>query len=186
MEMLKQVVELFRYPERETRAIATAAMTRKGLYGGFAAVVYALPGLFLFSGQVIAGMTVVPALLCALLYAGLSVAGVAGFGWLAGRLCPLFGGHGGALAAHKLAVYGLLPFAVGGIFYLIPLEAAYWLAMLAGLYSYYLLYQGLLNIAAVPMTRVVPLLVILSLCALLLFFSIRESVFLVAPGLFAR
>jgi hypothetical protein len=84
-------------------------------------------------------------------------------GLIIDALAPSFAGEKNQVRATQVAVYSFTPAWVAGALYLLPSFGR--LAMLAGLYGFYLLFLGLPRLMKCPQDRAVPYTIAVALCA---------------------
>ena len=111
------------------------------------------------------------ALVGAVIHVVMAVVSVFVIGFIIDALAPTFGGQKSMPQALKLAVYSYTPGWVFGLAAIIPFLG--WLAaLIGGLYGIYVLYLGLPKLMKNPQDKSVPYLVVIILCAIVLWMVI--------------
>ena len=137
-------------PKTEWPIIDAEPATIGGLYRNYVAILAAIPAVAMAVGMLLFGIslifvTVRPSagyvISNAILGYILSLVGVYVLALIIEALAPTFGGQKNRTQAFKLAAYSYTPAWVAGILYLLPSLGI--LVLIAGIYSFYLLYLGL-------------------------------------------
>ena len=150
MNLIERIKGLILKPKDEWVKIKGESMPVKTLFMKIVIPLAAIPAIAQFIGYALIGIRVpfvgayrIPlgtSILRAILYYALSVVSAYVAGIVVNALAPTFGSKPSLENAMKLAVYGLVPAWVGGIFYIIPSLGV--LAAIAALYGIYILYLG--------------------------------------------
>jgi hypothetical protein len=147
--LIQRATNILLHPKAEWDVIAAEPATTQGLFLGYAAILAAVPALahvvhglmpFCF---IVACYTPNPvfAVVGAVTYYVVSLAGVFVVGLIIEALAPSFGGQKDRTQAMKTAVYSWTAAWLAGIFIVVPWFGP--LLSLVGLYSFYLLFVGL-------------------------------------------
>lgn len=99
----------------------------------------------------------------------LGLAGVWLFGKLVQALAPRFGGSGEEMPAMKLAAYWPTAFWLAGAFAIVPILG---ILALLGLYSFFILHQGVPVVARVPPDRALVFTLVLIVCGIAVYLAI--------------
>lgn len=102
---------------------------------------------------------------------------------IANALAPTFSGEKHMPSALKLVAYSYTPAWIGGIFNIIP-GVGWVIALLASLYSIYLLYLGVPVLMRSPQDKAIGYTIVIILCAIVLSFIIG-AVLVAVLGIFA-
>jgi len=149
MDLVARVQGLILKPKEEWVKIKGENTPPMTLMTTYAAILALIPAAAQFIGEGVIGhsylgfawkRSIPSALLYAILYYVFILAMTYGFGFIINALAPNFGSKQNLQKAMQLAVYGMTPSFVAGIFYIIPALGI--LAMLGGLYGLYVLYLG--------------------------------------------
>jgi len=153
MNVVARAQAIILKPKEEWIKIKDEPTTVPQLFTQYAVILAAIPAIAQFIGNGLVGrripfvgwvrFPVGSAILQAILYYVFTLVSAYVFGIVINALAPSFGSKQSPQNAMKLAVYGMTPMWIGGIFYIIPLLGI--LAWLAGLYSLYVLYLGFNN-----------------------------------------
>ncbi|MGU3455294.1 Yip1 family protein [Brevundimonas sp. M1A4_2e] len=140
--LVARVKYILTRPKFEWPVIDAESATIKGLFTNYAVILAAIPAVATVVGQIAFGHRglVGPALAGALSYV-LSLISVYILGMIIDALAPTFGGTKNPVKAMQVAVYSMTPMWVAGVLNIIPTLG--WLALLIGLYGFYLMYLGL-------------------------------------------
>ncbi|MBD3369723.1 hypothetical protein GF402_05085 [Candidatus Fermentibacteria bacterium] len=106
------------------------------------------------------------------------MAGVVSF--LSSKLAPNFGGKEDLASSAKAVIYSYTPAWVAGVFYIIP--ALGWIALVAGLYSLYLLYLSAGIVIGVPENKKVGFVVILVVASVVAWILVGAIAQATMPG----
>ncbi|MET0295701.1 MAG: Yip1 family protein [Phenylobacterium sp.] len=115
----------------------------------------------------------IPTLISTVVQYGLSLAMVYVMALIVDGLAPSFGGAKDQLKAFKVAAYSYTAAWLAGIFMLLPMLAP---LGLAGLYSFYLLYQGLPRLMKSQPDKSIPYIAVITIISLLLFIVVAAIV----------
>ncbi len=163
MILLSRAQRLLLQPRAEWRRIAEEPATPAQVVRRTLLPLAAVPALGAMVGLCLVGVQSGPAMgrlpwaagaLLALALYVLAVAGVSLMGLVVATVAPTFGGQQQPGSAFKLVVHGSTAALLGGVFLLLPMLAP--LALLAALYSVYLVFTGLPVLMGTPPQRSVP------------------------------
>lgn len=192
MSLVERSLNVMKRPAAEWPVIAEEPASIASLYGGYVAILAAIPALAGFIGLSVFGISVpfvgtvrVPfmsGLVQMLVSYGLGLAAVYGLAWLASFLAPRFGGEADLLKGFKLAAYSATAAWLAGIFTLIPVLSP---LGIVGLYSVYLLYTGVPVLMRVPREKALVYTVVLLVCAVVAGIAISavSGAFIPTPSL---
>lgn len=192
MSLVERSLNVMKRPAAEWAVIAEEPASIGSLYGGYVAILAAIPALAGFIGLSIFGISVpfvgtvrVPilsGLVQMVVSYALGLGAVYGLAWLASVLAPRFGGEADLLKGFKLAAYSATAAWLAGIFTLIPALSP---LGLIGLYSVYLLYTGVPVLMRVPKEKALVYTVALLVAAVVagIVISAISGAFLPAPSL---
>ena len=150
MNLIDRVKSILLQPKETWVVIDSENTDVATLYTQYAMILAAIPAVCGFIGLSLIGFSAFGVSVRVPLVAGLvnmvlsyvlSLVGVFVLGLIINALAPTFGGHKSQIQALKVAVYASTAAMVGGVFSLLP--ALSMLALIAALYSIYLLYTGL-------------------------------------------
>lgn len=137
-------------PKTEWQVIDAEPATVGGLYGGYIAILAAIPPIAMAVGLLLFGLNLIiivihPSttyiLTSAITQYVLALVGVFVLALIIDALAPTFGGTKNRIQALKAAGYAYTPAWIAGILYIVP--ALGMLVLLAAIYSLYLLYLGI-------------------------------------------
>ncbi|WP_295190629.1 Yip1 family protein [uncultured Brevundimonas sp.] len=176
--LVARVKGILLQPKSEWLKIDGEFATTKSLFTRYAMILAAIgPVCSLLGGQLmpIMGMklSIVGAIVVALVSYGMSLAGVFLLGLIINALAPNFGGTANKVQAMKLAVYSWTAAWLAGVFGLIPMLGI--LAIL-GLYSFYLLFVGLPILMKVPEDKKVGYFIVTVIAGVVMYFIISAIV----------
>ncbi len=163
-------------PKEEWPVVEAEPITTRDLITGYAMILAAIPPVCgLIGGQIFGfgafGIAYRPslggALAQAILTYILSLVSIFVLAFIVDALAPTFLSQKNRAKAIKLVVYASTAGWVAGIFSLIPALGAF--ALLAGLYSLYLLYLGLPVMMKTPEAKILPYLISMIVAAILVF-----------------
>lgn len=151
MDLVSRVQAFVLKPKEEWAKVKGESGAFSSLFTSFAMVLAAIPAIAQFIGFGLIGrrvpflgwlrMGISASLFRALISYAFSLVIAYVFALLINALAPTFASAPNLQNALKLAVYGLMPYWVSGVLYLIPyLDVLVWLG---SLYGFYLLYLGL-------------------------------------------
>jgi hypothetical protein len=150
MDIVPRVQGLILKPKEEWTKIKGESTPIPELFMNYALILVLISGIAQFIGYGLIGVRVpfvgmyrvglISALLRGIVFAGLQLAAAYIFGMIINALAPTFGSKPNMENAMKLAVYGMTPAWIGGIFHIIP--ALGFLAFVASLYGIYVMYLG--------------------------------------------
>jgi hypothetical protein len=121
------------------------------------------------------------ALVGAVIHVVMAIVSVFVIGFIVDVLAPTFSGQKNMSQALKVAAYSYTPAWVFGLAAIIPFLG--WLgALIGGIYGIYLLYLGLPKLMKSPEEKTVPYLVVVILCAIVLWFVIAALTMCVGMG----
>jgi hypothetical protein len=153
--LVQRVKNILVKPDAEWAAIESEPASIQGLFTGYAAILAAIGPLCGIVGRSLLGMglfhvSIIAAVVGAVVGWVLSLAGVFLFGLVIEALAPSFDGTKDRLSAFKVAVYSWTAAWLAGVFQIfLPLAP---LGIL-GLYSFYLLYRGLPVLMKAPQEK---------------------------------
>lgn len=152
-----RVLDLLLHPDATWDEIDEEPATIRGLFSSYVLPMALIGPVCGFIGRSLTGVEIYGVIfrpnpgwlaLQALVSLGLTLGLVYALSVLIAELAPRYGGERDRVQAFKLAAYGATPSFVGGVFALVPqLGLA---ALLAALYSLYLLYRGLPRLVRTP------------------------------------
>jgi hypothetical protein len=145
MNLVERAQNIILKPKEEWVKIKGESTPIAQLFMGYAAILAAIPAIAQFIGYGLIGFRayrwpIGSALARAVIYYVLTLVAAYIFGIVINALAPSFASKPNMENAMKLAVFGMTPAWIGGIFYLLPSLAS--LAGLAGLYGLYIMYLG--------------------------------------------
>jgi hypothetical protein len=163
MNLVERVKRILLSPKTEWEVIDAEQTTMGELYTRYIMPLAAIGPVAQLIGSTVFGITIpfvgtyrVPigsAITQAIVAYLLSLAGTYVLALIIDALAPTFNGHRSQIQALKLAAYSMTASWVAGIFGLLP--ALWFLALLGGLYSLYLLYLGLPVLMKAPRDKAV-------------------------------
>jgi hypothetical protein len=150
MSLIERVQSILLRPKPTWPVIAAESTDVAKIYSRYVVILAAIPALCGFIGWTLVGagafgvsvrLPVVTALVQMVVGYLLSLAAVYVLALIVNALAPTFGGSKDKVAALKVVAYGSTAGFVGGVFNLLP--ALWFVALLAAIYSIYLIYTGL-------------------------------------------
>jgi hypothetical protein len=167
MKLVDRVKAIMFTPRTEWPVIAEEPGGMTGLYVGYVAILAAIPELANFIGQSLIGgyKPVGAGLLRAVVVYVVTFAVVYFVAVVIDVLAPRFGGKKNWPNAFKLSVYSHTPLWLAGIFLLIP--GLSFLAILGGLFGFYLLCTGLPLLMAARKDNTLVFAAVVTACALI-------------------
>jgi hypothetical protein len=153
--LVQRVKNILVKPDAEWAAIESEPASIQGLFTGYAAILAAIGPICGIVGHSVLGVglfhvSIIAAVVGAVIGWALSLAGVFLFGFVIEALAPSFDGTKDRVSAFKVAVYSWTAAWLAGVFQIfLPLAP---LAIL-GLYSFYLLYRGLPVLMKAPQEK---------------------------------
>ena len=176
--LIARVKGIILQPKTEWARIDGEFATTRSLFTRYAMILAAIgPICSLIGGQLLplfgTPMSILGALLVAVVSYGLSLVAVYLLGLIINALAPSFGGASDSVQAMKVAVYSYTAMWLVGVFGLIPMLGV--LAIL-GLYSFYLLYLGLPMLMKVPADKAVGYFIVTVILGLVMSFIISAIV----------
>jgi hypothetical protein len=160
MNIVERVPAILLKPKEAWPQIAAEPATPASIYGGYLVFLAAIPAICGFIGWTLIGagmmgvsfrLPVATGLVQFVVGYLLSLGIVWVLALIVNALAPTFGGSKDFVAALKVVAYGSTAGFVGGVFNLLP--ALGWLALLAAIYSIYLIYTGLPVLMRCPTAR---------------------------------
>jgi hypothetical protein len=180
MALVDRIRRICLTPKSEWDVIAGEQTSFKALFRDYAVPLSLVGPVAGFLGSTIIGQTYpvvghlrvpfVDGLVTAVLNVVLGLVSVFLLGLIIDALAPRFAAEKNQLRATQVAVYSFTPAWVAGALYLLPALGP--LAMLAGLYGFYLLFLGLPRLMKCPQEKAVPYTVAVAISAVLLSFAI--------------
>jgi hypothetical protein len=167
MNLIKRAQGIILKPKDEWVVIKDESTTVPELFTKYAVILAAIPAVATFIGWALLGFRVPfsgaswtsRALMFAIFSYVLGLVSVYVFGFVINALAPNFGSTQSLPMAMKLAVYGMTPAWVAGIFHIIPALGV--LAVLGSLYGIYVLYLGFSHpLMGTPKDKVITYLVV--------------------------
>jgi len=150
MDLIPRIQGILLKPKDEWEKIKGEDLPVQNLFTSYAMIVAAIPAIAQFIGNGLIGKRILSfgwyrrpigaALLQAILFYIFSLATVYVLGLIINALAPKFSSKQNQNNAMKLAVFSMTAAWVAGVFYLIPFLGI--LAILGGLYGFYILYLG--------------------------------------------
>lgn len=148
----------------------------------YVAILAAIPLVFgILGGLIIAPLGLAFVIIPAIVGYLLAFAVVYLVAMIANALAPTFNGEKHMPSALKLVAYAYTPSWIGGIFNIIP-GIGWLLALLASLYSIYLLYLGIPVMMRSPQDKAVGYTIVLLICAIVLSFLIGAVLIAILGG----
>jgi hypothetical protein len=150
MSLIERVQSILLRPKPTWPVIAAESTDVAQIYSRYVVILAAIPALCGFIGWTLVGagafgvsvrLPIVTALVQMIVGYLLSLAAVYVLALIVNALAPTFGGSKDRVAALKVVAYGSTAGFVGGVFNLLP--ALWFVALLAAIYSIYLIYTGL-------------------------------------------
>jgi len=154
MDLVARVKAILVTPKTEWTVIDGETGDANYLFTNYVAILAAIPAVATFIGYSIAGLGFVRGLILAIFSYVISCAAWYIAALVIDALAPTFGGVKNFGSALKLAAYSWTASWVAGIFHLIPGLSV--LAIVAGLYSFYLLWLGNPILMKAPTDRATP------------------------------
>ena len=136
-------------PVAELNKVKGEKLSRNDLLIKYVAVLGVLSLVGYLVGNLLGGLGVM-AVVAAIIYYILAVAGVWVIAFVLNMLAPNFKSQQNENNAMKLAAYGSTPWLIGGILAIIPWGIGYILAFLLGLYGLYIYFLGLPILMGTP------------------------------------
>jgi hypothetical protein len=172
MNLIQRVQAIVLKPRETWPVIEGEAATTESLYKNYIAPLAAVPAVAGFIGMSLIGVggavslrvPIVSGLVNMVVGYVLTLAMVYVMALVADALAPRFGGQRNRIAALKLMAYGATAGFLGGLFSLLPALGV--LGILAGLYSFYLVYTGLPVMMKCPPERALGYTGLLILCGM--------------------
>ena len=152
MDIVSRAGNMLRAPRTEWPVIAAEPGGILGLYGGYVAILAAVPIAAELAKFVIGGVPLRAALGITASGYALALADVAILAIVASRLAPRFGGARDLRQGFKLAAFGCTPAWLGGVFVLLPGIGSL-LSLAATFYGIYVCYLGIPALVRVPTER---------------------------------
>jgi len=150
MDIVSRVQGIILKPKEEWAKIKEEKISFSQLFTSYAMILAAIPAVAHFIGQAMVGRNVPfvgwyrigigTALLYGIFSYVFSLVIVYVLGIIINALAPTFSSTSDMNNAMKLSVYSMTPVWLAGVLYIIPFLG--WLAIIAGLYSVYILYLG--------------------------------------------
>ncbi len=174
--IIKRVINLITKTKEEWDKIQGESLTIKDLYLRYAVILYALPSAAVLVGMIIAGAPIGMSLAMAIALYILTLVVVFLIGLLIDVIGPQFGAARDMVSSQKLAVYSLSPYAVLGILFILPMRGffygggLFYLVMIISLYSFYLMYVGVLKLKGIAPDKVIPFIAIMAVIWLILIY----------------
>jgi hypothetical protein len=177
--IIKRVINLITKTKEEWDAIQGESLTIKDIYLKFAIILYAVPSVALLIGMIIQGAPIMMALMMAIFLYVITIGVLFLIGVIIDVLAPQFGGTKDMVSSQKLAVFSLVPYAVAGALFILPIGfggfgfggGMFYLVLLVSLYSFYLMFLGapkLKNIS--QQDKVIPFIIIIAVIWLILIY----------------
>jgi len=168
MNLQSRVINIVSKPKQEWPVIASEAADVASLYKEYIVPLSAIPAVCSFLGMTLIGVTIpfvgqfrtpIASGLAGLVVGYvLSLVGVFLAAFIVDKLAPNFQSSGGIVQALKMVAFASTPAWVAGVLQLIPLLGALvWLAVLYGLYLFYL---GLPSVMKTPPDKVIAYMVV--------------------------
>jgi len=177
--IIKRVINLITKTNEEWDAIQGESLTIKDIYLKFAIILYAIPSVALFIGWLIGGVPFSMAIVMAIFLYAITLGVLFLMGLLVDVLAPAFGGTKDMANSQKLAVFSMVPYAVIGALFILPIGGGFgfggglfYLIMLVSLFSFYLMYLGAPKLKNVPkqQDKLLPFIIILAVIWLVLIY----------------
>lgn len=187
--IIKRVIAIITKPKDEWEVIKNEQMSVADMYTKYAIILAAIPAVFGFIGWVAVGKSVmgftlrVPvgrALMWAIFtYVGSLVATYI-LAMIIDALAPSFGAQKDMNRSLKVTIFSYTAAWVAGVFYLIPSLGI--LAMIAAIYTWYLLFLGMKSLKEAPAEKMTGYFVVTIIAAIVIFFIIGFLVATIAFG----
>ncbi len=177
--IIKRVINIITKPKGEWEVIKNESMTVSSILVPYAIILAAIPAVFGLLGNALIGRSImgftirIPmgrALIWSIVVYALSIGATYLMAIIIDALAPSFGSSKDMTASLKVAVFSMTAYWVAGAFYLIP--AIEVLALVASLYSLFLLFMGLKIIKNPPADKAVAYFVVVIVANLILSFLI--------------
>jgi hypothetical protein len=165
MNLVERVKGIILTPKTEWPIIAGEPGDVGTLFGGYVAILAAIPAVCGFIGAVLGGAPVVAALIGSVIKYLLTFVAIYVIAWIIDMLAPTFSSSKNFANALKLTVYSYTPSWLCGIFLLIP--GLRFLTIL-GLYGLYLLWLGLPPLMKTPPDKTIGYTIAIIVCALII------------------
>lgn len=167
-KLIDRVKGIIVKPKLEWPVIAAEAATVKGLFTGYAMILAAIGPVATLIGSALFGFPsgIVATLITAVVGYALALLTVYVLGIIIDALAPSFDSEKNMVQSMKLAVYGMTPGWVAGVFGIIPFLA--WLAFVGALYGIYVMYLGYGPVKKTPENKQVIYTIVTILIAIVL------------------
>jgi hypothetical protein len=173
MDIVERAKSITLNPVATWPIIEAEEHTVQSLFVPYMLILAAIPAVASFIGMSIVGMgafgfsmriPLVSGLAMMIVSYVMSLAAMAGMGWLVSALAPTFGGQKNLIQGMKIMVFGSTPMMLAGVLSILP--ALGMLSLLAALYGLYLLYLGLPILMKNPNEKTVPYMIVLAVCGI--------------------
>lgn len=177
--IIKRVINLITKTNEEWDAIQGESLTIKDIYLKFALILYAVPSAALFIGWLIIGVPFGMSIVMAIFLYAITIGVLFLMGLLVDVLAPAFGGTKDMVNSQKLVVFSMVPYAVIGALFILPIGGGYglggglfYIIMLVSLFSFYLMYLGAPKLKNIPkqQDKLVPFIIIMAIIWLVLIY----------------
>lgn len=180
--LVARVQNILLRPQEEFAKIDGEGASVQSLFMGYAVPLAAIPAVGGFVGQFLVTHNVMVGLAVAVLGYVLNLGGTFVFGLIVEALAPSFGATKDRIQAMKTVVYASTAAWVGGIFQIIPILGGV-LALVAAVYSLYLLFVGLPKLMKAPEDRAVTYTIVAIVCDIVLYMVIAGIIGAVAASI---
>ncbi len=180
MNLVDRAKNILLSPNTEWEVIRSESPTTAELFTQYAVILAAIPAVAGFIGYYLIGLSfggfgtirlgIGTSFFWAILTFILSLVSVYVLAWIIDALAPSFGSTKDFISSLKVAVYAYTAAWIAGIFQIIP--SLSFLAALAGIYSFVLLYIGLKKVKLVPEDKLIGYFIITIIVSLVLYFII--------------
>ena len=178
--LIDRVKNIIMKPAAEWPVIDAEPATQQSIYIQYVAPLAAIGAICGFIGRSLIGVSIpflgtyrvpfVSGLISAVVMYALTFVGVFVVAFIVDALAPTFGGTKDPLKALKITAYSYTPGWIAGIFLIIP--SLGFITALAGLYGIYLMYLGLPVLMKNPKDKTIGYMLVMFLCAVVVYFII--------------
>lgn len=189
MNIVDRVKNILISPSTEWEIIKAENLTVAEMFKKYAMILAAIPAIAGFIGFTLVGISFglgtynIPAgrgIFWAVLNYVLGLIGVYVLSLIVDALAPSFGSTKNIVASTKVIVFSYTAVWVAGIFSIIP--QLNFIAIIAALYSLYLMYKGLPIIKDVPQDKAIPYLVVVIILTIVVYMVVGTIVSAIAFG----
>jgi len=180
MNLVERAKNILITPKTEWEVIKNEQTTTADLFTKYAMILALIPVIATIIGFSLIGMSygfgitfkwpIGSSLIYGIISYGLGLVAVYVVAMIVDALAPSFGSTKNMDASLKVVVYSYTASYVAGIFMILPMLS--WLALLVGLYSFYLMYLGLIIVKETPQDKVVGYLIVTVIIAIVFYIVI--------------